>query len=134
MHKVILNMGFFDFIFGSPSKTEMDENGYKRFKDSKIPVHRWVAEKKIGRKLKPGEVVHHKNRIKTDNSPDNLHVFRNQKEHDRIHKIDAAKHGKKSQLSRFLQKEKKELLGSILRNEEHILTFNFYFFHHDAID
>ena len=100
-------MGFFDLIFGSPSKTELDGNGYKRFKDSKMPVHRWAAEKKIGRKLKPGEVVHHKNRIKTDNSQDNLHVFSSQKEHDRIHKIDALKHGKKASYQGFSKSKKK---------------------------
>jgi hypothetical protein len=39
---------------------------------------------------RPGEVVHHKNRNKSDDSMDNLWVFRNQDAHDRAHKIDAA--------------------------------------------
>lgn len=37
--------------------------------------HRVVAEKMIGRKLRKYEVVHHINRIKTDNRPENLQVM-----------------------------------------------------------
>ncbi|MEK6971097.1 MAG: HNH endonuclease, partial [archaeon] len=51
-------------------------------------VHRWVAKDRLGRELRGGEVVHHKNRDKGDNRPDNLWVFRNQWEHDRIHRKD----------------------------------------------
>lgn len=36
--------------------------------------HRLVAETKIGRALRPGEQVHHKNHDKTDNRPENLEV------------------------------------------------------------
>lgn len=82
-------------------KTYTDENGYLRFKDSDMLVHRYVAEKKLGRSLQPSEVVHHKNRDKTDNSPDNLWVFPSQEEHDRVHKIDAYNHGKKASYQGF---------------------------------
>lgn len=37
--------------------------------------HRLVAEKKIGRALRPTEVVHHKNEDRTDNRPGNLVVL-----------------------------------------------------------
>jgi hypothetical protein len=87
------------------TKTFTDERGYKRFKDSGTPVHRWMASRKLGRELYPGEVVHHKNRDKADNSPENLHVFRNQAEHDRIHKIDAKRHGKKASYQGFDEHE-----------------------------
>ncbi|MCL2762446.1 MAG: HNH endonuclease [Treponema sp.] len=67
-------------------KTYIDGSGYRKFKDSGKSVHRWAAEKKLGRKLKNGEIVHHKNRDKLDNSPSNLRVLPNQKEHYKLHK------------------------------------------------
>ncbi len=66
----------------------VDKEGYRRFSDSGKSVHRWVAENKLGRSLKSREVVHHKNRDKSDNNPANLWVFRNQTEHDRTHRRD----------------------------------------------
>jgi len=59
--------------------------GYKYFANSGIPVHRHVAERKLGRPLEPGEVVHHKNRDKTDNRRSNLRVFGSQKQHHATH-------------------------------------------------
>lgn len=44
-------------------------------------VHRVVMERKIGRKLKRGEVVHHIDGDKNNNSPENLMLFKNQAEH-----------------------------------------------------
>jgi len=72
--------------FPYQNKTYIDQNGYRRFIDTDKLVHRYVVEKEIGRKLYPGEVVHHKNRNKLDNSPNNLQVFESQEEHDRVHK------------------------------------------------
>jgi hypothetical protein len=74
-------------------KTYIDNAGYRRFNGSNTPVHRYAAEKKLGRELKPSEVVHHKNRNKLDNSPGNLAVFGSQKKHWGIHKQDAKNHG-----------------------------------------
>jgi len=67
-------------------KTYIDNNGYRRFRDSNKLVHRYVMEKKLGRKLKYGEIVHHIDRNKLNNSPENLKVFANQDEHENHHK------------------------------------------------
>lgn len=50
-----------------------------------VAEHRYVAEQMIGRFLKKGEVVHHKNHIRTDNRPENLLVFKTREDHSRFH-------------------------------------------------
>ena len=50
-------------------------------------THRIVMEQKIGRKLRPGEVVHHIDENRRNNDPDNLKLFANQAEHARHHKL-----------------------------------------------
>lgn len=47
--------------------------------------HRAVAEQMLGRLLRPGEVVHHRNGDKRDNRPENLQVLASQAEHARLH-------------------------------------------------
>lgn len=76
------------------SKVYTDKKGYKRYKNSNKPVHRHVAERKLGRKLKTREVVHHKNRDKQDNQRSNLWVFKSQKKHDKAHRHDKKKYGR----------------------------------------
>jgi hypothetical protein len=71
----------------------VDSLGYLRFADSHRLFHRWVAEKKLGRKLNSGEVVHHINRDKLDNRWSNLYVCKNQYHHYYLHLIDARKFG-----------------------------------------
>lgn len=62
-----------------------DENGYPRFRDTGELVHRKIAEKMLGRKLKPCEVVHHYNGDKKDFKKENLRVMK-RKHHSKIHK------------------------------------------------
>ena len=68
-----------------------ENKAYKKYLGRHL--HRVVAEKKIGRSLKPGEIVHHKDENKLNNSPDNLKVLPNQAEHARIHAIEEWKEG-----------------------------------------
>lgn len=55
--------------------------------------HRLVMEKQLGRYLEPKEVVHHKNRITTDNSIANLTLFANSGDHIRYHLLGAKRDG-----------------------------------------
>lgn len=43
--------------------------------------HQAVAERKLGRPLKPGEVVHHDDGNKQNNNPSNIFIFSSQRAH-----------------------------------------------------
>ncbi len=51
-----------------------------------VHTHRMVAERILGRKLLPGEVVHHIDRNRRNNHPSNLIIFSSQAEHAKWHK------------------------------------------------
>ncbi|WP_445245350.1 HNH endonuclease [Microcoleus sp. OTE_8_concoct_300] len=40
-----------------------------------VYLHRVVAEQTVDRKLRPGEVVHHLDEDKSNNSPENLVIY-----------------------------------------------------------
>ena len=67
------------------STSAIEHNPYQRRRDPRngelYYVHRAIAEWKLGRALKPGEVVHHDNGDKRDNHPDNVWVFSCQRAH-----------------------------------------------------
>jgi len=67
------------------SKT-FKKQGYYCFNDTGKPLHRWLAEKALGRRLTENEVVHHCNGIKTDNRLSNL-VVMSKLSHDTHHVI-----------------------------------------------
>lgn len=49
-------------------------------------IHRELVEKRIGRKLKPTEEVHHRNKDPRDNRPDNIYGFLG-KDGKKVHRI-----------------------------------------------
>jgi hypothetical protein len=66
-----------------------DRKGYKHIykpdhpfaREKHIPEHTLVIEKKLGRYLRPGEVVHHIDFNPSNNDPRNLYLFSSQKAH-----------------------------------------------------
>jgi len=62
------------------------KNGYLwlSFEGGQEPLHRMIMELKIGRKLKPDEIVHHKDGNSWNNCPDNLEIV-NRATHMKLH-------------------------------------------------
>ena len=50
-----------------------------------VYLHRVVAEETVDRKLRPGEVVHHLDEDKSNNSPENLVICSSASVHRRYH-------------------------------------------------
>lgn len=47
--------------------------------------HRLIAEQKLGRRLRPGEIVHHKDGCKSNNAPANIEILGSIHHHNREH-------------------------------------------------
>ncbi len=67
-----------DKYISSPNHPNKTKAGY-------VKESRLIMEKKVGRYLTREEVVHHLDGDKTNNHPDNLHLFKNQSEHRTYH-------------------------------------------------
>jgi hypothetical protein len=59
----------------------MSENASTYERIGGIYTHRRVAEIKLGRPLRPGEVIHHRDGNKRNNAPDNIRVYVSHSEH-----------------------------------------------------
>lgn len=72
----------------------VNNNGYLVVRRAGILyyVHRLVAAEMLGRALRPGEQVHHRNGNRQDNRPGNLEIV-SPKEHSRRHLRDYCKRG-----------------------------------------
>lgn len=64
--------------------------------------HRLVAEKTLGRRLEPGEEVHHKDLNKTNNHPDNLEVCSSRAEHFMEHRSESCRNRKPDELNELV--------------------------------
>jgi hypothetical protein len=77
----------------------------RRNKTGYVFEHILVAEAKIGRHLNPGETVHHLNRDKKDNRPENLIILSSPAEHMALH---SREDGRRDSFGRFAHFNTKE--------------------------
>lgn len=81
------------------NKSIKTKNGYvfiympehpKAFSNGCVYEHILIAEKILGRYLNEKEIVHHKDKKRFNNNPDNLMIFRTDSDHARFHKTGIA--------------------------------------------
>jgi hypothetical protein len=70
---VLLRKGGYRYVH-APEHPHATKQGY-------VAEHRLVVEKRLGRFLKPTEVVHHINEVTHDNRDENLQVFASAGQH-----------------------------------------------------
>lgn len=99
-----------------PDHPKADKNGY-------VAHHRVVAENKLGRLLRDGEEVHHKNRDRKDNSEDNLEVMPGV-EHRKLHARERYPNGRSmtnlicSYCKKLFSRETRRVNDGIARGQE----------------
>lgn len=71
--------------YSDKNKSKPNYYGYTKSQGEYRVKHREVADRKLGRKLRQGEVVHHINLDKSDNIESNIYVCKNLSEHFSLH-------------------------------------------------
>lgn len=72
-------------VVGREAQGSMRPDGYRNGKVRGNLEHREVMEAHLARRLRPSEVVHHRNGDKSDNRLENLQLFSSQSEHRKHH-------------------------------------------------
>ena len=67
--------------------------GHPEAHAGRVYEHRFVMERKLGRRLKPGEVVHHVNENPSDNRPENLELVESRGKHRNLHRRSECQRG-----------------------------------------
>lgn len=85
----------------STAQTYVDKYGYLRYCDSDYLVHKRTMEKRIGRLLVKGEIIHHVNGNKLDNRAENLQLL-TRKEHFKLHVVPVLEERREAKISEQL--------------------------------
>ena len=109
------------FIDGKERTAVLGQGGYKYFwisDGTSIKEHRAVMEQMIGRKLEPGEEVHHIDGDRANNNPSNLMLL-TKSEHSRLHRLKDLERNKLPFGASNIEKRKKVVginkAGEVLR-------------------
>ena len=102
---------FLKYLSNFPTRIK---NGYLQYyKNGWKWVHRTIAQIKIGRKIQPGDEVHHINREKLDNNPENLQIL-SKEDHRAIHQEELKRRIKK-RLKKYSENRRQRMDSQMLK-------------------